>query len=85
MGALRAAVEEAAHNTGPECGVVGIRKRLTPADLTDFDQLIRDESARATIIAGQLKALFDIEVGPEALRRHRRSVTGRAGGCKCRA
>ena len=83
MGRLREAVLQARQIRGGTCQVAFIRKQLAEADVTDLDELLRDPSVWATTISEQLKAVFEIEIEPGTLSRHRRTMTGKPGGCQC--
>ena len=84
MGRLKEAVEASTTHNGPTCSIAVIQKRLSPEDLADLDYLLKDERYTSTSIAHQLGVLIEAEVGYKALQYHRRTVLGKAGGCKCR-
>ena len=67
---------------GPACSFGIALATMEPGYRSEVVAAVADASIPATIIVGLL-AEDDIEVGSDAVRRHRNRVLGRTGGCNC--
>ena len=83
MGRLREAVLANSRKPGPLCKVAVLRQQLTPEDVAEFDELLRDAGVYTTTLCEQVRVIHGVDINPETMRRHRLAVTGKGVGCQC--
>lgn len=75
-GGLLAAMRARDDRPGPQCSIVAMLAKMTPADADDVRTAIADDSIRASSITAVLRDAGH-QLGIDAVARHRR------GACAC--
>lgn len=78
---LDAASTATASSRAIKCSIGRALVALKPEDAADLRALLDDDDVAAPVIVQVLRDVCDYHTNPDAVRRHRRRLTG--DGCKC--